>query len=125
MANYQEKRVKITNTQLNQLKSASKNKTKTLLRINKKNFQDKELPHELFLITRQVNKVSNTFANNMSTYIKLSKAQVSKITHSGESFDSWLGNLGKEALTYFAIPLARDNLPGLVSNIDSNAINKF
>ena len=33
-----------------------------------------------------------------------------------------LGNLGKKAL---AIPLARDNLPGLVSNLTSNAIDKF
>ena len=36
MASYQEVRVKLTNTQLNKLKSASKNKTRTILRINKK-----------------------------------------------------------------------------------------
>ena len=36
-----------------------------------------------------------------------------------------LGNLGKKALTNIAIPLAWDNLPGLVSNLTSNAINKF
>ena len=53
MANYQEARLKLTNTQLNKLKSSAKNKTGTILRINKKNFQDEELPHELFLITRQ------------------------------------------------------------------------
>ena len=41
------------------------------------------------------------------------------------SFGSWLGNLGKEALTNINIPLARDNLPGLVSNLASNIINKF
>ena len=45
MANYQEVRVKLTNTQLNKLKSAAKNKTGTILRINRKNFQDEELPH--------------------------------------------------------------------------------
>ena len=28
-------------------------------------------------------------------------------------------------LTNIAVPLARDNLPGLVSNLTSNAINKF
>ena len=61
----------------------------------------------------------------MSTDIKLSKAQISKIIQSGGSFGSWLGNLGKKALTNIAIPLARDNLPGLVSNLTSNAINKF
>ena len=74
IANYQEARVKLTNTQLNKLKSVAKNKTGTMLRINKKNFQDKELPHELFLTTRQMTNIRNAFANNMSTDIKLSKA---------------------------------------------------
>ena len=36
-----------------------------------------------------------------------------------------LGNLGKKVLTYIAIPLARYNLPGLVSNLTLNAINIF
>ena len=58
----------------------------------------------------------------MSTDIKLSKAQISKIIQSDESFYSWLANLDKRALT---IPLARDNLPELVSNLASNLINKF
>ena len=42
MANYQEARVKLTNTQLNKLKSAEKNKTGIILRLNKKNFEDEE-----------------------------------------------------------------------------------
>ena len=125
MENYQEARVKLTDTQLNKLKSAAKNKTETILRINRKNFQDEELPHELFLATRQTTKIRNAFANNMSTDIKLSKDHMSKITQSGGSFGSWLTNLGKKALTNVAIPLARDNFPGLVSNLASNAINKF
>ena len=45
MANYQEARVKLTNTQLNKLKSKTKNKTRTILRINDKNIEDEELPH--------------------------------------------------------------------------------
>ena len=53
MANYQKARVKLTNTQINKLKSVAKNKTGTILKRNKKNFQDEELPHELFLTTRQ------------------------------------------------------------------------
>ena len=61
----------------------------------------------------------------LSLLIHFSKAQISKIIQSGGSFGSWLGNLGKKALTSIAIPLARDNLPGLVSNLTSNAINKF
>ena len=115
----------LTNTQLNELKSAAENQTGTILRINKKNFEDEELPHELFLTTRQTTKVRNAFANNMSTDIKLSKAQTSKIIQSGGSFGSWLANLGKTALTIVAIPLARDNLPALVINLISIAMNKF
>ena len=128
MANYQEARVdnvKVTNTPLSKWKSAAKNKTGAILRINKKDFEDGELLHELFLTTRQTTKIRNALANNMSTDIKLSIAHISKIIQSGGSFGSWLGNLGKKALTNIAIPLARDNLPGLVSNLTSNAINKF
>ena len=44
---------------------------------------------------------------------------------SGGSFGFWLGNLQKKALTNGAIPLATNNLPGLVSNLTSNATNKF
>ena len=33
--------------------------------------------------------------------------------------------LGKKVITDFAIPLVRDNLPGLESNLTSNAINGF
>ena len=61
----------------------------------------------------------------MSTDTKLSKAQISKIIQSGGSFGSWLVNSGKKALANIAIPSAGDNLPGLVSNSISNAINKF
>ena len=48
MANYQQGRVKLTNTQLKKLRSAAKNRTGTILRLNKKNFEDEELPHEYF-----------------------------------------------------------------------------
>ena len=78
MANYQEARVKLTNTPLNKLKSAAKNKTGTILRLNKTNFENGELTHEFLLTTRQTTKIGNAFANNMSTDIKLTKAQISK-----------------------------------------------
>ena len=79
MTNYQEARVTLTNTKLNKLKFATKNNTGTILRINKKNFHDEELPHELFLATGQKTKIRNAFAYNITTDIKLSKAQISKI----------------------------------------------
>ena len=114
MANYQEARGKLTNRQLNKLKS-----------LNKKNFEYEELPHELFLTTRQTAKIRNAFANTMSTDVKLRKVKISKITQSGTFCGSWFGNLGKKALTNIAIPSGRHNLPGLVRNSTSNAINKF
>ena len=79
MANYQEVRVKPTNTQLNKSNSAAKNKTGTIVRLNKKNFEDDELPHQSFLTTRKRTKIRNTFANKMSTDMESSKAQISKI----------------------------------------------
>ena len=42
------------------------------------------LPHELLLTTRQKAKLRNAFNNNMSSDLKLSKAQTSKIVHSDE-----------------------------------------
>ena len=125
MTNYQEVRVKLTNTQLKKLKSAAKNKTRTIFRVNKKNFEDEKLPHELFLTIRETTKIRNAFANNMSTDIKLSKTQISKIIQSGGSFGSWLDNFGKKERTNTAAPFARDNLPELVSNLTSNAVNNF
>ena len=71
MSHYQEARVKLTNSQLNKLKSTAKNKTGTTLRMNKKNFEDEELAHELFLTTRQTTKIKNAFLNDMSTNTKL------------------------------------------------------
>ena len=41
MANYQELRVKLRNTQLNKSKSSAKNNAGTILRLNKKNLKMK------------------------------------------------------------------------------------
>ena len=86
----------------------------------------KKFSHQLSLRPSQTTKVKNTFANNMATDMKFSKTQISKIIQAGRSFGFGLANLGKnKALGNVAIPLARDNVPGLVSNLTSNAINKF
>ena len=55
----QEARFNLTNTQLNKFKSTAKNKTETMLRLNKKDFEDEELSHELFLTTIQATKLRN------------------------------------------------------------------
>ena len=51
MVNYEEVRVKLTNTQLIKLKFAAESKNGTKLRTTKKNFQDKELFYGLYLTT--------------------------------------------------------------------------
>ena len=105
MTNYREARVKLTNTQSNKLRSTAKNKTWTILRLNIRIFQDEELLHELFLTARQTTKIRNAIANNMSTDIKLSTVQISKITHSDGLFSSWVSNLGKKVITDLAVCL--------------------
>ena len=80
MAEYSKVNVKLTDTSLKKLKTAFKNKTGTTLRwLNLKMFDGNVLPHELLLTTRQKTKLRGSFNNNMSTDIKLSKAQISKI----------------------------------------------
>ena len=83
------------------------------------------MSHDLFLTTRQTTKIRNVFANKISIDMKISKAQICKAIQSSRCFGSWLGNLAKKTLTNIAITLAKNNLPGLVSNSTSNAINKF
>ena len=51
------------------------------------------LPHELLLTTRQKTKLRNAFNNNMSTDLKLPKAQISKIIQSGGYLGSLLSKL--------------------------------
>ena len=46
--------------------------------MNLKMFNGNNLPHELLLATRQKTKVRDAINNNMSTDLKLSKAQISK-----------------------------------------------
>ena len=82
MVEYSKAIVKLTDTQLNKLKTAVKNNTGATLRMSSKMFGRNDLPHELLLSTRQKTKLRNAFNNNMSVDIKLSKAQISKITQS-------------------------------------------
>ena len=51
--------------------------------MNLKMLDVNDLPHKLLLTTRQKTKLRNAFNNNMSTDLKLSKAQISKIIQSG------------------------------------------
>ena len=124
MVNYEEARVKLTNTQLKKLSYAAKNKTGTTLWITKKNFQEDELRHELFLTTKQRGKI-NTFAKNMLTDIKLNKAKLYKIIHSGGFLSNTIGKIGKEELMNLAVPLAKDVLPKLATKATLSILDKF
>ena len=53
MVEYSKMNVKLTNTQLEKLKNAVKNKTGKTLRMSLKMFDGNDLLHELLLTTRQ------------------------------------------------------------------------
>ena len=98
MVEYNTVNVKQSNSQLNKLKSAVKSKQGITLIMNARMFNGNNLPHELFLTTRQTTKLRNAIENNMSTDIKWSKAQISKIILSGRFLGKILGLLLKTEL---------------------------
>ena len=53
MVEYSKVNAKLTDTQLKKLKTVVKNKTGTTLQIGLKMFDENDLPHELFMTTRQ------------------------------------------------------------------------
>ena len=61
-------------------------------------FAEDVLSHELLLTTRQKTKLRNAFNNNMSTDLKLSRAQISKVIQSGGFLGRLLGPLLKTGL---------------------------
>ena len=98
MVEYTKVNVKWWNTRLKKLIDVVKNNTGTTLRISSKMFDRNDLPRELLLTTRQKTKTRNAFNNNMSTVLKLSKAQINKIIQSGEFLSKILGPLLKTGL---------------------------
>ena len=86
MVEYSKVNVKLLDTQLKKLKTAVKDKTGTTLRISLKMFNGNHLTHDLLLTTTQKTKLRNAFNNNISTDLKLPKAEISKIIQSGGSF---------------------------------------
>ena len=122
MVEYNKVNVKLSNSQLKKLKTAFKNKTGTTLKINLKIFNGNNLPHELLLTTRQKTKARNAFNNNMSTNLKLSIAQISKIIQSGGFLGSLLSKLAGP-LMKVAIPLAKNVLAPLGITAAASAID--
>ena len=92
MVEYSKVNTKLSDVKVKQLKIVVKNKTATTLRMSLKMFDGNDLPRELLLKTRQKAKLRNAF-NNISTDLKLSKAQSSKLIQSGGFLGSLLNKL--------------------------------
>ena len=103
--------VKLSNSQLNNLKSAIKNETEVVLRLLSKMIGDNEtnFPHNFLLTNRQVTNLRKAFANKLTTDIKLPKTQLSKMIQSGGFLGGLLGPLLKTGL-----PLIKNLIEPLV-----------
>ena len=102
MTQYNSLNVKLSNSQLNKLKSAIKNETEVVLRLSSNN--EINFPHDFLLTNRQVSNLRKSFANNSSADIKLSKTQLSKMIQSGGF------------LSRLLVPLLKAGLP-LIKNV--------
>ena len=122
MVEYTKVNVKLTNLQLSKFKKAVKNNDSATLRINIKNFNKVELPHELLLTTRQSTKLRNAINNNMATGLKLSKAQIKKMIQSGGFLGKLLSKLAGP-LMKVAMPLAKNVLAPLGLTAAMSAID--
>ena len=93
---------KLSNSQLNKLKSVIKNKADIALRLSSNivgNSDDEtNFPHKLFLTNRQVANLHKAFTKHTPTDIKLSKTQLSKMIQSGGFLDGFLGPLLRTGL---------------------------
>ena len=121
MTHYNSLNVKLSNSQLNKLKSAMKNETDMVLRLSSNmigNSDDEaNFPHKLLLTNRQVTNFRKAFANHTSTDIKFSKTQLSKMIQLGRFLGRLLGSLLKTGLPLMKSviqPLAKSALIPLV-----------
>ena len=87
MIQYNSLNVKLSNLQVTKLKSAIKNETDVILRLSSNMIgnsgDETNVPHKLMLTNRQVANLRKTSANNTSTDIKFSKAQLTKMQKDG------------------------------------------
>ena len=79
--------VKLSNSQLNKLKSPIKNGTEVTLNLSSNIVGDSDaennFPHKLLLTNTQVSKLRKAFTNGLSANIKLSKTQLHEIGQLG------------------------------------------
>ena len=126
MTQYNSLNVKLSNSQLNKLKSSIKNETDVVLRISSNmvsNSNDNtNFSHELFLTNRQVANIRKAFANHSSIDIKLSRTQLSKMIQSGGFLGNFLSKLAGP-LMKVAMPLAKNVLAPLGLSAAMSAID--
>ena len=115
MTQYTSLNLKLSNSQLNKLKLAIKNKTDVVLRLSSNmigNSDDEtNFPHKL-LLTNQVTTLRQAFANYLSTDIKLSKTQLSKMIQLGGFLGRLLGPLLK-----IGMPLMKSVIQPLAKSV--------
>ena len=131
MMQYNNLNVKLSNSQLNKLKSAIKNEIEAFLRLSSNMIGDNEsnFPHQLLLTNRQVANLCEAFTNYLSADINLSKTQLSKMIQSGGILGRLLGPLLKTGLpliTNVIKPLAKSVLIplGLTASVADEGIHK-
>ena len=116
MTQYNTANVKLSNLQLNKLKSAIKNENDVVTRLSPNMIGDSNdktnFPHELLLTDRQVSSFCKAFSNNSSVDIKFSKTHLSKMIQSGGFLGKLLGPLLKTGL-----PLIKNVITPLAKNV--------
>ena len=114
MTQYISLNIKLSNSQLDKLKSAIENKTEVVLRLSLNMVGDDEinLPHKLLLTNRLVANLRKTFANYFSTDIKLPKTQISKMMKSR----GFLGRLLRPLLKT-GLPLMKNVIKRLAKSV--------
>ena len=113
MTQYNSLNVKLSNLQLNKLKSVIKIEREAVIRLSSNMIGDNEtsFPHKL-LANKQVANLRKTFANHLSTDSKLSKTQLSKMIQSGRFFGRLFGPLLKSGL-----PLLKNAIKPLAKSV--------
>ena len=102
MTQYNTLKVKLSNSQLDKLKSGIKNGTEVTSKLSSNTVGDSNdennFLHKLLLTSTLVSKLRKAFANDSSANIKLSKTQLHKIGQSAEFLGRLLGPLLKTGL---------------------------
>ena len=116
MTQYNKINIKLSSSQLNKLKLATKNETEVIIRISSNMIGDSNdetnIPHELLLTDRQVSSICKALANNSSANIEFSETQLSKMIQSG-------GCLGKllDPLLKTGLPLIKSVITRLAKSV--------